>query len=250
MYLYLYDYFLNNKKFGGIIARIETRLTDLGIGGKIYRISPLRNIKELILEEIKNGVKTVVIVGNDKTLNQIVNIVAKYDITIGLIPIGPDNKIARTLGIPEGESACDILAARIIEKIDLGKINDTYFLSGIQISSGQITIECEDQYRIKPQLEDSQIAIYNLRPAFATDINYFNPKDGFLEVLIQPFGTGFSKLFRKEIKKSIIPFKRLVVKSQKSISVVTDGQKIMKTPVKIEIVPKRLKLIVGKNRSF
>ena len=250
MYLYLYDSFLNNKKFSNTLARIETRLTDLGIGGKICRISPLRNIKELILDEIRNGVKTVVVVGDDKTLNQIVNVVAKYDITVGLIPIGPDNRIAQTLGIPEGQKACDVLAARIIEKIDLGKINETYFLSGIQISSSQITIECENQYRIKPQQENSQIAIYNLRPIFATDLNYFNPKDVFLEVFIQPFTNGFLKIFKKDEERSIIPFKKLVVKSQKSISVITDGQKVLKTPVKIEVVPKKLKLIVGKSRMF
>src|SRR3989344_7026326 len=138
MYLYLYDSFLNNKKFSNTLARIETRLTDLGIGGKICRISPLRNIKELILDEIRNGVKTVVVVGDDKTLNQIVNGVAKYDITVGLIPIGPDNRIAQTLGIPEGQKACDVLAARIIEKIDLGKINETYFLSGSEEHTSEL----------------------------------------------------------------------------------------------------------------
>ncbi len=133
MYLYLYDSFLNNKKYSNLLARVETRLTDLGVGGKIYRLSPLRNVQELMADEIRNGTKTVVVVGNDKTLNQVVNIAAQYNIVVGLIPVGPDNNIARILGIPEGEAACTVLSARIIEKIDLGKINNTYFLSGADI---------------------------------------------------------------------------------------------------------------------
>ena len=256
MYLYLYDHTLNNKKFNNLLARIETRLTDLGIGGKICRLSPLRNIGELLADEVRNGVKTVVVVGNDKTLNQIINIVAKYDITVGLIPVGPDNKIAQILGISEGEEACSVLAARIVEKIDLGRINNTYFLSGIEITDGQVTIECENQFLITPQAQKNQIAIYNLRPILAGNSNlgnYFNPKDGLLEVFIQPLTTNFLKIFKKNVNnlnKSVIPFKKLIVRSKKSVAVITDGQKVLKTPVKIEIVPKKLKLIVGKDRLF
>ncbi len=253
MYLYLYDSFLNNKKYHGTLARIETRLTDLGIGGKICRLSPLRNIKELLADEIKNGVKAVVVVGNDKTLSQVINIVAKYPIILGLIPIGLDNNIARVLGIPEGEEACNILAARIIEKIDLGKINDTYFLSGVEIKSSNITIECENQYKITPTKEGSRVSVYNLRPLLAADIGqiaYFNPQDGLLEIFIQPANLGFAKLFRKKLNESIIPFKKLVVRSKESAPVVTDGQKVLKTPVKIEIASQKLRLIVGKKRLF
>jgi len=254
MYLYLYDHFLNNKKFNSTVAKIETRLTDLGIGGKIIRLSPLRDINESLADEIRNGIKTVVVVGDDKTLNQMVNVAAKYDITIGLIPVGPENTIAQILGIPQNEAACDILAARIVEKIDLGKINTTYFLSGIEIADNQVTIEidCENKYKILPQRAAGRLAIYNLRPIMSTNLNgnYFDPKDGFLEVLIQPIATGFAKFLKKSFGQSIIPFKKLLIKSQKSVSVITDGKRVLKTPVKIEVVPKKLKLIVGKGRRF
>ena len=38
MHVYIYDSFLNHKKFEKIIARIETRVTDLGLNGKINRL--------------------------------------------------------------------------------------------------------------------------------------------------------------------------------------------------------------------
>ena len=119
MYLYLYDSFLNNKKYSGLLAKIETRLTDLGIGGKIFRLSPLRNVTELMNDEVKSGIKTVVVVGNDKTTSTIINLAAQLSVTLGIIPVGPDNKIAQILGINSPEEACNILAARKIEKVDL-----------------------------------------------------------------------------------------------------------------------------------
>jgi len=253
MYLYLYDSFLNNKKYNGLLARIETRLTDLGIGGKIFRLSPLRNIEELMNDEIRSGAKTIIVVGNDKTFSQIINLAAKLNITLGLIPIGSKNEIAKMLGIESPLRACDIIAARIIQKVDLGKANNTYFLSGLNVEKGIVTIECENKYKVRTSSE-SKIQIRNIKPAFAINAgpNIFNPQDGFLEILIKPFFSQFFGLFTKssEEKKSIIPFKKLTIYGKDSVSVTTDGHRILKTPVKIEIVPKKLKLIVGKNRVF
>ncbi|MFA6215301.1 MAG: diacylglycerol kinase family protein [Patescibacteria group bacterium] len=254
MYLYLYDSFLNDKKYSGLLAKIETRLTDLGIGGKIFRLSPLRNVSELLSDEIRGGAKTIVVVGNDKTFSQIVNIAAPLNITLGLIPVGPDNKIAKILGLPEGEAACNVIAGRIVEKVDLGKANNTYFLSGISVSGGQVTIECENKFQVTPQTKDA-VNICNLRPLFATQLggtNCFNPQDGFLEILIQPLAAGFWQSFKKSVsfKDSVIPFKKIAIRSKDSLPVITDGQRVLKTPVQIEIVPQKLNLIVGKNRLF
>jgi len=254
MYLYLYDSFLNNKKFTQALAKIETRLTDLGIGGKICRLSPLRNMEELINDEVKAGVKTIVVVGNDKTLSQIVNVAAKHEVPMGLIPLGPENQIAQALGIPQGEAACEIIAARIIKKIDLGRINNLYFLSGVKISDSDVTIECEDLYRITPKFKNAKISICNFKPL--NDITApkcgFDPEDGFLEIFIQPLTTHVFNFFRRHqpSDQSIIPFKRLTIRSKGSVPIITDGQKVLKTPVKIEIVPKKLRIIVGKHRNF
>ena len=251
MYLYLYDSFLNQKKYTSALARIETRLTDLGIGGKICRLSPLRNIKELIADELANGVKTIVVVGNDKTLSEAINFVAQHDVTLGLIPIGPNNSLAVQLGLPEGEAACNVIAARIIKKIDLGKINNTYFLSGIKITGRQVTLECEEQFKITAQAPTAEIAVCNFKPALLGPSRYFNPQDGWLEVFIQPWAFSFWRFFQKaSLQQSIIPFKKLAINSRQAASVITDGQKVFKTPVQIEIAPKKLKLIVGKNRHF
>ena len=253
MYLYLYDSFLNNKKYNTPLAKIETRLTDLGIGGKIFRLSPLRNVAQLINDEVKNGAKTIVVVGNDKTFTQIINFAAKYDVILGIIPVGTENKISQMLGITSAEDGCNVIASRIIEKVDLGQVNGTYFLLNLIISSCKVTIECEDEYRVIPRSQD-QVCICNFKPllANANANGYFNPQDGRLEILIEPISSWFDQMFKKatNIQKSIIPFKKIAIKSKESVSVVTDGQRVLKTPVQVEIIPKKLKIIVGKKRAF
>jgi diacylglycerol kinase family enzyme len=252
MHLYLYDQFLNGKGHSNLLARIETRLTDLGIGGKIFRLSPLRNLTELISDEIKNGATTVVAVGNDKTVAQIINVAAKHDVPLGIIPVGSENKIAGALGIPSANEACNILASRIIEKMDLGKANDTYFISSLKVSAGRLTIECENQFQITPQSQD-QVCICNLKPLFsAAGGRNFDPQDGMLEIYIQPLVSGMWNFFNRSVslKDSIIPFKKIEIRSKDSVSVVTDGQRILKPPVQVSIAPKKLRVIVGKNRIF
>lgn len=253
MYLYLYDSFLNKKKFNATLARIETRLTDLGIGGKIFRLSPLRNVAELIADEIRSGVKTIVAVGNDQTLSHIVNISAQHDSTIGLIPLGPQNQIAGTLGIPEGDAACNVLAARIIKRIDLGRINNVYFLSNLQLDGQAVTLLCEDQFTVIPPQPHSAVTICNLRPSAINGAGKaaFDPEDGMLELLIWPLGADFLKRFRTlPATQSVVPFKKLLIKSKTSTAIVTDGLQVIKTPARVEVVPRKLRLIVGKERRF
>lgn len=255
MYLYLYDASLGDKKFASTLARIETRLTDLHINGKIFRLSPLRNLEELLRDEVRVGAKTVIAVGNDKTFGQVINAAAPLDVTVGFIPVGNENIIAKTLGIPSGEAACNVIAARTIEHVDLGRANNTYFISSITVGSGEVTIEYGSQYRITPQLKD-QVSICNLRPVLAdatTGAGYFNPKDGLLEIYIKPLASEAWSWFRRAASvsnASIIPFKKISIRSKQSLPVFTDGQRVLKTPVEIEIVPKKLRVIVGKAREF
>jgi len=135
-----------------------------------------------------------------------------------------------------------------------GKVDILSTGGNITVESGAVTLECESKYQVTPRQKD-QVSICNLRPLFAAhwgQTNYFDPQDGNLEILVQPIASGFGQIFRKasNLKNSIIPFKKMTIRSKDSLPVVTDGQKILKTPVKIEIAPKKLKLVVGKNRMF
>lgn len=249
MYLYLYDSFLNHSKFQKILNKIENRLTDLGIFGKVCRLSPFQGPFEPINDQIKKGIKTIVIVGNDYTVTQIINhLVNKTDLTLGIIPLGDPNQIATTLGIPRGELACDILSRRKIEKIDLGKANHSYFFHSAKVSSKKLQLECDDSYLLTIPGQVS-LEIYNF---LINTKQLGSPQDGVLDTLIEPkdWKNRFLKFLYSSQKNTILHPKKIKIISPEPVPVMIDNQKNLETPITIEIIPQKLTVIVGKNRQF
>ena len=80
-------------------------------------------------------------VGNDETVTKVLPQLIGVNVTLGLIPLGSHQTIAKILGIPVGLAACDALSRRIVRKIDLGKANTAYFLFTLTAPSG-IAVDC------------------------------------------------------------------------------------------------------------
>ncbi|MEA2088832.1 MAG: diacylglycerol kinase family protein [Patescibacteria group bacterium] len=261
---------MSDNKYQKILHRIENRAVDLGINGKIERASMLINPEKLILDNIKKGAKTIIAVGNDKTVDKIINIAATEKITVGIIPIGKKNKIAKTLGIPEGSLACDILSQRRVQNLDLIKINNKYYLSNLMINAKNAEIICENEYKINLLKKQGQIYIYNLankneiKKMFKLNQNidnYFNPNDGLLDLVIKPTKQNLiSKVLKIIIKNnpdkikdvSIIPVKKIKINSKngKPLIINCENDNIVKTFLDVEISSQKLNIIVGKNRKF
>ncbi|MEY4744267.1 MAG: hypothetical protein RL272_212 [Candidatus Parcubacteria bacterium] len=267
MYYYLYDSFLSDKKYDRVIAAIETRLTDLGISGKIGRLTPFTNAKGLIRDEVRRGVQTIVVVGNDETVAKVVGGIEDAKITLGFIPVGGPVMIARSLGIPEGVEACDILSKRVTQKIDLGQVNGHFFLSEVRMPGANVTLEGEGKFRVTSLAEDSEIIVSNLRlsedgppgraaesgaPDSAPGYSAGDPMDGWLDALITPRQGTLLGMFRRgaDAARSVIPLRRLSLTSEEPIAVQADGRRFSNNVVSIEIVPDRLKVITGRERVF
>ncbi len=256
MYFYIYDSFLTEKKYERELAVIETRLTDLGISGKIGRLTPFTNAKGLIRDELRRGVQTIVVVGNDETVSKVIGGLGDEKITLGLIPVGAPTFIAESLGIPYGEEACEVLSRRVTQKVDLGKVNGNYFLSDVRITQGKVTIESEGKFRIKSLVQECEILVSNLRNPQMAESEYAvaqqpgDPQDGLLDALIVPKATGIFSRFAAVGHPSVIPFKRLNIVSEEPISIVADGRRFTHNAVEIEIVPDKLRVITGRERVF
>jgi YegS/Rv2252/BmrU family lipid kinase len=78
---------------------------------------------------IHDGVRNIVVVGGDGTLNEIVNgvvendIVASADVVLSLIPCGTGKDFARTLGIQDLRHAVELLTTGTVIAIDVGAIS-------------------------------------------------------------------------------------------------------------------------------
>jgi diacylglycerol kinase family enzyme len=264
MYFYIYDSFLADRKHERALAAVETRLTDLGISGKIGRLTPFTNARGLIRDESRRGVQTVVIVGNDETVAKVVEGIGEEKITLGIIPVGTPTFIARSLGIPEGEEACEVLSKRITQKIDLGRINGRYFLSEVRIPRGRVTIEASQAggggtgtYRISSIAAECEIIVSNLRRSDIGDQDQAgrmpgDPKDGWLDAVITAKSQGFLAGLRRSAASpsTVIPLRRLSITADEPFAVVADGRAFTNNNVSIEVVPEKLKIITGRERAF
>lgn len=77
---------------------------------------------------IKKGVKRIVAVGGDGTVNEIAAELDGKEAVLGIIPSGSGNGLARHLGIPgKPEKALDVLNSGKIIRIDAGRVNDRLF---------------------------------------------------------------------------------------------------------------------------
>jgi diacylglycerol kinase family enzyme len=251
VYYYIYDDFLGEKRFEKEVQKVEGRLTDLGIAGKIARLALFRNAEDMIRDELRKGIETVVVVGNDETVRKVVDVITQSGVAFGIIPIGPKNEIARLLGIPEGMPACDILSARIIETIDMGSVNGRRFISGLSIPNFSGEITCDNRYRVYPKGEGS-LEVWNLFKGSANDQGTIsNPCDGKLETIIRTKGKGGLKVFgRKKAYESMIPLKAFAIRSDNPMTLYADGEKMEATRFDINVEPKALRTITGRNRLF
>lgn len=96
-----------------------------------YRICNENPISDAFFDIDKNY-KYVLIAGGDGTLDNVVNEMKKrkIDLPIAILPAGTANDFANYMGMPQDvEKACNQILTSDAKKIDIGKINDKYFLN-------------------------------------------------------------------------------------------------------------------------
>ncbi|MFH1522694.1 MAG: diacylglycerol kinase family protein [Patescibacteria group bacterium] len=267
MHVYIYDSFVNTKKYDNVLAQIETRITDLGLNGKIIRLNVMKNINEAVKNELQQGAKTIVAVGNDNTVNQIINSIIRAEtdgyyrtnVPLGIIPIGEkNNSISSSLGIGEGEEACDVLSARRIEKLDMGQANNYYFLSQATITAQGTVLDINPSGRGSEVLKNYSIEIMEHGAINIINLSTFNnlpeninpnPQDGKLELFIYTNPKRRIIKLSKEQNQSFFSIKKLIIQNNKS-PLTLDNSLEIPTPVEISILSRKLDVIVGKERGF
>lgn len=245
MYCYIYDDFVQERKFERELAAIEARITDLGLQGKIVRLALFRHPNEIIEREVAAGVKTVVVVGNDETVHKVANAIVDHKLVLGIIPLGSPNAMARVFGIPSGVAACDVLTKRRIEKLDAGRVNDHRFFTSISFLSARGVVRYNKQYDvIMERRGDVHVVNMETEPSGAFDAQ---PTDGSLDVFIMQNVPG---RFRKRQVQSHLPLKCAQLLFEDVVKVKANGVEISGNQFKLSSEPGALQVIVGRERSI
>ncbi len=92
----------NGKKLKKILIILENYLSENKIDYKFHFTQKKNHAIELTSQAISNGAKTIVSVGGDGTLHEVINGFHSFDkCALGIIPCGTGNDFASALGLPK-----------------------------------------------------------------------------------------------------------------------------------------------------
>lgn len=97
--------------------------------------------QKLAQRAVEQKVSVVIAAGGDGTINEVIQALAGSETALGVLPTGTVNVWAREMSIPlEEAKAREILVHGQTRRIDLGKVNERYFLLMVGIGfDGEIT---------------------------------------------------------------------------------------------------------------
>ncbi|CRF28559.1 diacylglycerol kinase [Mycobacterium tuberculosis] len=111
-------------------------------------------------DAVKRGFDIVIAAGGDGTLYEVINGIAEkeYRPQLGILPLGTTNDFARALNIPRSwEGAVDVILRQHSRVIDVGKVNQRYF---INIAGGGSLTELTYEVPSKLKTMIGQLAYY------------------------------------------------------------------------------------------
>jgi diacylglycerol kinase family enzyme len=270
---------LSIDKFEKLQIELQGYLTEFKISGEVARVTPLRSIADLVDTASQRGAKTLIACGTDDTFNLMLAALKGRDFTVAFIPLDENSYLSTILGVTNLYGGVKTVAARRIERMDLARIAGNYFISYLEfgilsynlksanwwssikmLSSEPQTfnVRIDDSYNLSINALGGLIA--NTRSSSCDTDSIANPTDGVLDLLI------LEKLSKTEIlryknaiatgclekapKTTVIKCKKVQFLEPKSFNLTMLGRVVAKFPAIVEIIPQRLKMIVGKNRTF
>jgi diacylglycerol kinase family enzyme len=237
MNIFVYDVFLD--KYKRKIKKTEEKLNSLSLQGKIIYLKNIKNLTESLKYEINNGAKTIVSVGNDETVSKLINVLPNISekIPLSIIPIGPKNSIAPSLGILNEKEACYVLSARRKEVINIGIAGESLFISNVSVESQGSYFYIDKSFKLFPQKRGVSY-VFNL----STKENELKP------FKISPQDKTLS-LYIKDKTKTHVPLKTIDIKGENK-NIIIDNAIEVKGPLSVSVSEKKITFIVGKERSF
>lgn len=123
------------------IASIVTTLKTQGWKVELKLTKYYGDAARIAREAVAQKMNIVVTIGGDGTIHEVIQELAGSDTALGVLPCGTVNVWAREVGIPlDIVQASKILLNGQIRQIDLGQINDQYFLLMVGIGvDGEVT---------------------------------------------------------------------------------------------------------------
>ncbi|PWR73968.1 diacylglycerol/lipid kinase family protein [Methanospirillum lacunae] len=95
-----------------------------------YPVRKPERLRKVVTEVLDQKHPLIIIGGGDGTFNTITDLFVHKDSVLGILPMGTANNFARSMGIPMSlEKAIEVIVHGKVVDVDLGMINDQYFIN-------------------------------------------------------------------------------------------------------------------------
>ncbi|MCA1581832.1 MAG: hypothetical protein LC796_10670 [Acidobacteria bacterium] len=141
---------LANLRSGAVVDSEDEdlRAAATKAGLEVVELSPGLDVRGLIERRRAAGTKLFVVAGGDGSIHSAAQGLVGTDATLAVVPMGSMNHFARDLGLPLAwREALEIAVSGSTRKIDVGKINDRYFLNNVLIGVYVRISEFRERYR-------------------------------------------------------------------------------------------------------
>ncbi len=124
----------NSRKGRAMFDAAQEGLRAAGLEIEAHAVQNPEETNRLLKREIEANAKFVIIGGGDGTLSDVAGQLVHTEVAMGVLPLGTGNTFARSIGLPlKLEDACKTIASGWIENIDVGRVNDQYFLNSVAL---------------------------------------------------------------------------------------------------------------------
>jgi diacylglycerol kinase (ATP) len=125
----------SGKKMGVIttnsagVDEVRQILADNGIDADLVETEYPGHATELAKQAIKEKYDIIIACGGDGTVGEVANALIGSDVTMGILPVGSANNVARMMHVPfDLAEAGKLLRLGEIRQVDMGRCNGRYFL--------------------------------------------------------------------------------------------------------------------------
>lgn len=137
-----------NEQAKKYVKQLQNHLAEHSVESVIKETQKSKDAEKFASQASLGKFDSVFLMGGDGTVNEGINGIAKQDYkpTVGVIPTGTINNFARALGISMNpEEAISQLDFTHKKKIDIGKVNDLYFISTVSVGAIPETVQEVDE---------------------------------------------------------------------------------------------------------
>jgi diacylglycerol kinase family enzyme len=133
VYYYIVNPAAGHGQIKNLQEKLRAKLDELGIRGEWAKTTGPGDATKMTKAAIAAGNTTIVAVGGDDTVNEVINGIDHDNVAVGIVPIGANNRVATQLGIITWPQACESLAARRLTSYSLIAAGQKFFLSTLTL---------------------------------------------------------------------------------------------------------------------